>query len=293
MKTKLSNIFSMLVALCIFVGCKSDEEPELPLWPDNATIKSYISWMSASMGGSIGCTIVDNLDLLFQASAHRDSLRCGGDADAVLRHHFSNPNLMAPKFNEDGEICWWDYGSQCNITHNGISLSENGAEWIVEGTMDQYWKPGQHPNLATCRWKVSRKKGEYTLTGELIHNGLYEDFLTMIKISDVTFTTSIKEKRINIVNGDEIITDIKKTVCYCFDGDIEVAVEDTNIYRPDVNMTLIGLSGYNPKMYVGGIPVFDGAPYFRSGKIVATIYDEEKPWRMQVTFTPYGTSFSR
>ena len=292
MKTKLSNIFSMLVALLIFAGCNTEEEPQ-PLWPDDSTIKSYISWMSATMGGSIGCTIVDNLDLLFQASAHRDSLRCGGDADAVLRQYFSNPNLMAPKFNEDGEICWWDYGSQCNITHNGISLSENGAEWIVEGTMDQYWEPGQHPNLATCRWKVSRKKGQYTLTGELIHNGLYENFLTMIKIPDVKFTTSIKETTIYFSSGGESSEETKRTVCYCFDGDIEVEVEDTNIYRPDVKMTFIGLTGYNPKLYFNGVPVFDVDPYFRSGKIVATIYDEEKPWRMQVIFTPHGTSFTR
>ena len=284
MKTKLSNIFSMLTAILIFVGCNSDNKDPKEEWPDKSTVKAYISWMEG-----VSSTVVDNLDFLFQASAYRDSLKCGGDAEYVLRNFFSNPNIAPPQFDENGEICSWVWDGEYNITHNGISLGEDGAEWIASGNMNRFWNSSQQPNNVQCQWKVSRQNGEYTLNGNMIYNGLWEEFFTMINMSNVTFTTSFK----GIVVYYNGVSERKRTLRYCFDGDVEIEVEDVDKYRPDVVMVFDGLTGNNPKWYVEGIPVFDGRPYFEGGKIDATILDDQKPWRVLITFTPYGTSFIR
>lgn len=284
MKAKLSNIFSMLITLLLFVGCNSDKEEPKQEWPDKTTIKAYISWMDA-----VNSNIVDNLDFMFQASAYRDSLKCGGDAEYVLRNFFSNPNIAPPQFDENGEICSWESSGEYNITHNGISLGEDGAEWIATGNMNRFWNPYQQPNIVQCQWKVSRQNGEYTLNGDMIYNGLWEEFFTMINMSNITFTTSFKS--VTIYNGN--VAEKKQTLNYCFDGDVEVEVEDIGNNRPDVTMIFDGLTGYNSKWYVEGIPVFDGRSYFQGGKINATILDGQTPWSVLITYTTYGTSFIR
>lgn len=279
MKLKHISIIALLSALSL-VGCESEPEYE---WEENSRINEYVSWIE----GTICRQMVDNLDFLFQASAYRDSLLCGGDTAAVIKRQFSNPHLEPPMVNELGEICWFQTAAEHYITHNGISLDEDGSLWIVYGKMQRFWDAHQQPAEEYCQWAVSRENGVYTLSGGMIHNGNQEEFFTMSNFFDLKFTTSIAEVLVT-TDFENNIQEIKQTLRYCFDGDIMAVSAGKIDYdrqpRPDVVMTLDGVTGHNAKEYINGIPVF-GAPYFNEGELVATLgSDEGSTWRISIDF---------
>ena len=106
----------------LFIGCEAEMGY---VWDENTRINEYVSWID----DTICRQAIGNLDFLFHASAYRDSLHCGGDTEAVIKRQFSNPS----KVNEAGEICWFEYAAEHYITHNGISLDEDGAVWVAYG----------------------------------------------------------------------------------------------------------------------------------------------------------------
>lgn len=279
MKLKYISIVALLSALSL-VGCESEPEYE---WEENSRINEYVSWIE----GTICRQMVDNLDFLFQASAYRDSLLCGGDTAAVIKRQFSNPHLKPPMVNELGEICWFQTAAEHYITHNGISLDEDGSQWIAYGKMQRFWDAHQQPAEEYCQWAVSRENGVYTLSGGMIHNGNQEEFFTMSNFFDLKFTTSIAEVLVT-TDFENNIQETKQTLRYCFDGDIMAVSAGQIDYdrqpRPDVVMTLDGVTGHNAKEYINGIPVF-GAPYFNEGALVATLgSDEGSTWRISIDF---------
>ena len=279
MKLKHISIIALLSALSL-VGCESEPEYE---WEENSRINEYVSWIE----GTICRQMVDNLDFLFQASAYRDSLLCGGDTAAVIKRQFSNPHLKPPMVNELGEICWFQTAAEHYITHNGISLDEDGSQWIAYGKMQRFWDAHQQPAEEYCQWAVSRENGVYTLSGGMIHNGNQEEFFTMSNFFDLKFSTSIAEVLVT-TDFENNIQEIKQTLRYSFDGDIMAVSAGQIDYdrqpRPDVVMTLDGVTGHNAKEYINGIPVF-GAPYFNEGELVATLgSDEGSTWRISIDF---------
>ena len=267
----------------LFTACDKDD-----VGTDNPTedveklkrAKEYGRWID----GVVGQQMIDQLDYLFQASAYRDSLRNGGDTEVVMKRQFSNPNMRPPQFDENGEIYYWQYVSENFITHNGISLDKDGAEWTVHSYMRRFWYAPSQPEQVDCQWTVSRNNGVYTLSGGMIHNGLWEEYFTLTEISDVKFTTGLVS--INMFPYGE---GIKRTRRYCFDGNINITTEKNKGSRPNtnINITLNSLNGYNSKPYNrDGEPVFlPDRVYFTSGSFNASVYDGKEPLHIVADFS--------
>lgn len=285
---KHSRDLLMLVSIIFFIGCETETEY---IWNDENRISEYATWID----NTICRQTVDNLDFMFQASAYRDSLLCGGDVNAVIKRQFSNPHLKPPKVNELGEICWFETQAEHYITHNGISLDEDGSLWIAYGKMQRFWDAHQQPVEEYCQWAVSRENGVYTLSGGMIHNGVFNEFFTMSNFLDMHFTTSVAEVMV-CTDIDNNIYETKQTLRYSFNGDIMAVasgkVDYDRLPRPDVYMTLDGVTGHNTKEYIEGIPVF-GSVYFDEGTTTATLSNGTDSWRIVIDYAQGGYNYSR
>ena len=278
----------VVATLATLTSCESETVYE---WDDESRINEYVNWID----GVVCRQMVDNLDFLFQASAYRDSLLCGGDTEAVIKRQFSNPNLHPPMYNEVGEICWFETAAEHYITHNGISLDEDGAVWIAFGKMQRSWDAYEQPAEEYCQWSVSRENDIYTLSGGMIHNGLFNEFFTMSNFLDLNFTTSIAEVMVT-TDFDNNIQEVKQTLRYHFDGDLMAVAAGREDYdrlqRPDVVMTLDGVAGHNVKEYIEGVPVFGGAPYFTEGVLSATLANgKTNSWHIVIDYAQGGFNY--
>ena len=286
---KLSKTILALVCTIFVISCETETEY---IWDEKSRINEYVSWID----NTICRQMVDNLDFMFQASAYRDSLLCGGDISAVVERQFSNPHLRPPMVNELGEICWFHSVGEHYIRHNGISLDEDGSVWIAYGKMQRLWGDKyQQPTEEYCQWTVSRKNGVYTLSGGMIHNGLWNEYFTMSNFLDLKFTTSIAE--VIVITGlENTIQKTKQTLRYCFDGDIVAVgagkIDDDRQPRPDVSMTLDGVTGHNAKEYIDGIPIY-GAPYFDKGELNATLSNGNTSWSIVIDYSLGGFNYGK
>lgn len=267
----MKKFLFLLLSLSLFVGCSKDatENPEKDT-EKRERIERYASWID----NIVLRQMVDQLDYLFQASAYRDSLLYGGDTEVVIKRQFSNSNLRPPQYNENGEIYQWYGNGTHTITHNGISLEKDGSAWTVNSSIHNFGGSGE----IETQWSVSRKDGVYTLSGTIPHNGLYEFFITLNEMLDLQFTTAPVS-----VNMSPYGAGVKRTLRYCFDGDIEITQKKT----PNTNMVvkLESLNGYNSKPYINGIPVFlPNRIYFTAGVINASVYDDQEPLHFAVDF---------
>lgn len=267
----MKKFLFLLLSLSLFVGCSKDatENPEKDT-EKRERIERYASWID----NIVLRQMVDQLDYLFQASAYRDSLLYGGDTEVVIKRQFSNSSLLPPQFNENGEIYRWQSFGTHTITHNGISLEKDGSEWTVNSSIHNFGGSGE----IETQWSVSRKDGVYTLSGTIPHNGLYEFFITLNEMLDLQFTTAPVSVRMSPYGAG-----VKRTLRYCFDGDIEITQKKT----PSTNMVvkLESLNGYNSKPYINGIPVFlPNRIYFTAGVINASVYDDQEPLHFAVDF---------
>ncbi len=282
----LRIVCGAMVALSTLTSCESESEY---IWDEESRISEYVNWID----GVICRQMVDNLDFLFQASAYRDSLLCGGDTEAVIKRQFSNPHLKPPKVNELGEICWFETTAEHYITHNGISLEEDGAVWVVYGRMERHWEATQQPAEEYCQWAVSRENGTYTLSGGMIHNGTFQEFFTMSNFLELGFTTSIAEVMVT-TDFDNNIQEIKQTLRYCFDGVLMAVGAGWDDWdkepRPDVSILLEGVTGHNTKEYINGIPVFGSAPYFNEGTLSAVFSND---WKVVIDYTLGGYNHTK
>ena len=277
---KLSRTILAVASMLCFVGCSEEVEY---VWDEKSRINEYSNWID----DTICRNIVDNLDFMFQASAYRDSLRNGGDVNAVVERQFSNPHLRPPMVNELGEICWFESNAEHYILHNGVSLDEDGALWRAYGRMDRFWEDVyQQPLVEYCEWFVSRENGVYTLSGGMIHNGLWNKFFTMSNFVNLNFTTSIAEVDM-WTDGENPVHKKKQTLRYCFNGDVYAVaagkVDHDMLPRPDVYINLDGVTGHNAKEYIGGIPVF-GVPYFDEGITTAALSNGANSWRIVIDY---------
>lgn len=261
-----------------FVACSKDDEGEDI--PAEEIEKRRIESYGRTIDFSIARQMVDKLDFLFQASAYRDSLLNGGDTEVVIKRQFFK---KYPQYSENGEICGWISGNTLySITHNGISLDEDGAEWSVLVS-------SQHlPEGVKGEWNVSRKDGVYTLSGSMIHTeadlGYFDTDL------NVQFTTG---RTVVLVHFDHSI-EPKTTLRYCFDGEINATIDNyyPNQLDTTINLKLDGLSGYDVKTYHDGIPFFGPEViYFKSGVVTASVTGEQPPLHFVVNFTPRGIMF--
>lgn len=282
-------LYFMLVAMMFvtslgsFTACSKDDEGN-----DNPTediekqkrIASYGDWINVT----IGRRMVDQLDYLFQASAYRDSLLRGSDTEIVMKRQFSNCSF---EFDEKGEICWWYDGSENTITHNGISLYEDGAEWTVNSYKWRHWYAPNQPEEVETQWTVRRENGIYTLSGGMIHNGLWEELFTLTEISGLKFTIGRIAVKTMSFKNDTYVEDFKFTLRYCFDGDIDIELIENREDEPNANIkiSLEKLSGYNAKEYFDGIPVYtEELQYFKSGKIYVNVFDNQEPLHFVAIF---------
>ena len=261
-----------------FVACSKDDAGEDI--PAEEIEKRRIESYGRTIDFSIARQMVNKLDFLFQASAYRDSLLNGSDTEVVIKRQFFK---KYPQYSENGEICGWISGNTLySITHNGISLDEDGAEWSVQAS-SRYLPEG-----VKGEWNVSRKDGVYTLSGSMIHTeadlGYFDTDL------NVQFTTG---RTVVLVHFDHII-EPKTTLRYYFDGEINATIDN---YYPDqldttINLKLDGLSGYDVKTYHDGIPFFGPEViYFKSGVVTASVTGEQPPLHFVVNFTPRGIMF--
>lgn len=284
-KHLLAMICATAVALPTLTSCESETEY---VWDEASRISAYVNWVD----GTICRQVVDNLDYLFQASAYRDSLLCGGGTEAVIKRQFSNPHIKPPHFDDNGEICCFESIALHTIIHNGISLEEDGAVWSAYGRMERFWEATQQPIEEYCQWTVSRENGVYTLSGGMIHNGLWQEFFTMSNFLGLNFTTSIAEVNIT-TDFDNNIHEVKQTLRYCFDGILMAVgagrVDDDNEPRPEVSVLLEGVTGHNSKEYIEGIPVH-GAPYFNEGTLSAVFSND---WKVVIDYTQGGYNYAK
>ena len=86
---KRSRIILAVIGVLSFVGCSDEVEY---IWDEESRINEYANWID----DTICRNVVDNLDFMFQTSAYRDSLRNGGDVNAVIERQFSNPHIAPP-----------------------------------------------------------------------------------------------------------------------------------------------------------------------------------------------------
>lgn len=275
----MKKFLFLMLSLSLFVGCSKDttENPEKDT-EKRERIERYASWID----NIVLRQMVDQLDYLFQASAYRDSLLYGGDTEVVIKRQFSNPNLRPPQYNENGEIYQWYGNGTHTITHNGISLEKDGSEWSVNSCMQRFWYAPLQPEEVACQWIVRRNNDVYTLSGGMIHNGFLEEFFTLTEISDLQFTTAPVS-----VSMSPYATGVKRTLRYCFDGDIEITQKKEIENTPNTNMVvkLESLNGYNSKPYSNGEPVFlPNRIYFTAGVINASVYDDQEPLHFAVDF---------
>lgn len=288
----MKRIYTLLVCSLILSSCNQEVIYE---WDEKSRINTYSNWIT----GDICQVMVDNLDFLFQASAYRDTLRNGGDVQVVIDRQFSNPHYSSPKVNEDGEICWYQMGNEnaaeYTITHNNISLDEDGALWVAHGRMKRSWNAYQQPSTEYCEWSVKRENGEYTLSGGMIHNGRWQEYFTMSNFYDINFTTSVVEVPISsTTNG----AGIKQTLRYSFSGDlIAVAAGCTdpdNQPRHDAYITLDAVAGHNVKEYINSIPVFRGESYFNKGLLTAKLKnDTSTSWEIVIDYLNWEVYYNK
>ena len=285
----MKKSFFAVVSL-VLVALTSCESEMVYEWDEKSRISEYVNWID----GVVCRQMVDNLDFLFQASAYRDSLLCGGDTEAVIKRQFSNPNLMPPQFNEVGEISGFKTTAEHFISHNGISLEEDGSVWVALGKMQRSWEAYEQPAEEYCQWSVRRENGVYTLTGGMIHNGVYQEFFTMSNFLGLNFTTSITEVLVT-TDFDNNRQEVKQTLRYHFNGDLMAVAAGWEDYdrlqRPDAMITLEGVAGHNAKEYIEGTPVF-GAPYFTEGALSATLANgKATSWRIVIDYTQGGYNY--
>lgn len=285
MKAYFSKFLLVVMTFSLFVGCNNESEDN----SEEQRKNDYAKWIDRTV-----CRhVVDNLDYLFWASAHRDSLLCGGDAEAVIKRQFSLKSLPAPKFNESGEICKWKFVGTHTIKHNGISLAEDGAEWIAYSNMERFWSAPQQPTEVNCQWTVKRENGVYKLSGGMIHNGLWQEYFTLSEFSDMEFTITSDIVTAAIVNG---VRETRRHISYCFDGDMDIMVLNQDElgkvqYETDITMSLDGVAGRNTKMYASGYPIFGSEDYFNGGKVDVTVFDTQAPWGFIIYYTQYGARY--
>lgn len=284
---KKSFFAVVCIVLTTLTSCESETSYE---WDEESRISEYVNWID----GVVCRQMVDNLDFLFQASAYRDSLLCGGDTEAVIKRQFSNPHLMPPQFNEVGEISGFKTAAEHFISHNGISLEEDGSVWVALGKMQRSWDAYEQPAEEYCQWSVRRENGVYTLTGGMIHNGTFQEFFTMSNFLGLNFTTSIAEVLVT-TDFDNNRQEVKQTLRYHFNGDLMAVAagwEDSDrLQRPDAMITLEGVAGHNAKEYIDGIPVF-GAPYFTQGALSATLANgKATSWRIVIDYAQGGYNY--
>lgn len=285
----MKKSFFAVVSL-VLVALTSCESEMVYEWDEKSRISEYVNWID----GVVCRQMVDNLDFIFQASAYRDSLLCGGDTEAVIKRQFSNPNLMPPQFNEVGEISGFKTAAEHFISHNGISLEEDGSVWVALGKMQRSWDAYEQPAEEYCQWSVRRENGVYTLTGGMIHNGVYQEFFTMSNFLGLNFTTSIAEVLVT-TDFDNNRQEVKQTLRYHFNGDLMAVAAGWEDYdrlqRPDAMITLEGVAGHNAKEYIEGTPVF-GAPYFTEGALSATLANgKATSWRIVIDYTQGGYNY--
>ncbi|MBO5693610.1 MAG: hypothetical protein J6R74_06715 [Tidjanibacter sp.] len=291
---RFAKLLSAMLGLSLMMwSCESETVYE---WDEESRINEYVTWID----NHICRQMVDQLDFLFQASAYRDSLLVGGDTDVVLRRQFSNPHFKPVTFNEQGEIATYQcVMDEVEIVHNGISLDQDGAVWKAYGRMDRFWTEGIHqqPTTEYCQFTVSRENGHYTLSGGMIHNGLFQEFFTMSNFNNIHFTTSIAEVQIWVDSANNIY-ETKQTLRYCFDGEMMAVAAGKIDYdhqpRPDAYLTLNGLTGHNSKEYIDGIPVF-GTPYFNAGRTVATLSNgmNNTIWKIAIDYSKGDYYYSK
>ena len=287
----MKRFYTLLVCSLILSSCSQEVTYN---WDEKSRINTYSNWIT----GDICQDIVDNLDFLFQASAYRDTLRNGGDVQVVIDRQFSNPHFSSPKVNEDGEICWYQMGNEnaaeFTITHNNISLDEDGALWVAHGRMKRFWNAYQQPSTEYCEWSVRRENGEYTLSGGMIHNGFKQQYFTMSNFYDIKFTTSVVEVPIwSATNGDGR----KQTLRYSFSGDLMAVAagctDPDKQPRHDAYIILNGVTGHNAKEYIDGIPVF-GEPYFNRGTLTAILKNgKSASWEIVIDYQRWTLDYKK
>lgn len=291
---QLTKLLSVLLGCSLVMwSCETETVYE---WDEQSRINEYVKWID----NHICRQIVDQLDFVFQASAYRDSLLVGGDTDVVLRRQFSNPNFKPITFNESGEIATYQcVMDEVEIIHNGISLDQDGAVWKAYGRMDRFWTEEVHqqPTTEYCQFTISREKGQYTLSGGMIHNGLFQEFFTMSNFTNLHFTTSIAEVQI-CIDFDNNIHETKQTLRYRFDGEMMAVgagqIDYDNQPRPDVYLSFDGVTGHNGKEYIEGQPVF-GTPYFYEGRTVAALSNglNNTIWKILIDYSKGGYDYDK
>lgn len=264
-------IYLLMPVICV-IGCTKSNTME---WDQASRVRAY-----AQAIVDANSDIVDHLDVVFHLSEHRDSILNGHNHKVVIDRYFTNNpffNGNNLNYNSAEDTYTFPLGgdgtSGClEISHNNKSLCEYGSEWRVVGRRNRVWSLPEEvvqPDYVDFTLTVINY-GEYcTVKGTLITNHVNEYYFTSIDV-DYRFQFS----PIVIVDNESVFgrVDYRPMNQYRFNGNLGIAkdglIDPDKCPRPVLTSAVTGLTGYNPKEYYQGIPIYSGC-YFSEGEINA------------------------
>ena len=238
--------------------------------------------------------LVNHLDRIFRAFEYRDSILSEKNGQIILDRYFSDEHwrLLYDEGNDALTVTMgMPQGSSgyLSIIHSGKSLLEPGATVTVNGRVNRFWDNKTQPEYKEYTFTISNEDNRYKLYGDLVFNGLWEEFFTECTF-DYNFSISQEIIFDNVsVNGEP---DERPVWKYIFNGSYSVKndgqMDYDNKEHPSASVTVIDLEGYNHNEYYMGIPIFSSG-YFSKG-LISAAYGTGKD-AMDLTLNINGSSW--
>ena len=223
--------------------------------------------------------LVDHLDRILRACEYREQIIAGKDGQIILDRYFSD-ECWRLLYNEELDELTVTMGTPevvgyLSIIHSGKSILESGTKYTINGRLNRFWYHETQPQYKEYTFTIENDGNAYKLNGDLIINGLWEEFFTECTFD---YTFSIDQEIIydnTSVNGKP---DERPVWKYLFNGTYSVKndgrVDFDHKERPSASVTVIDLEGYNHNEYYMGIPIFSSG-YFYKG-VISAVYGTGK-----------------
>lgn len=263
------NLFLSIV-LILITSCSDD----VYIWNEADRVMDYSKTL---VGHNV--QLVDHLDRILRACEYREQIIAGKDGQIILDRYFSD-ECWRLLYNEELDELTVTMGTPevvgyLSIIHSGKSILESGTKYTINGRLNRFWYHETQPQYKEYTFTIENDGNAYKLNGDLIINGLWEEFFTECTFD---YTFSIDQEIIydnTSVNGKP---DERPVWEYLFNGSYSVKndgrVDFDHKERPSASVTVIDLEGYNHNEYYMGIPIFSSG-YFSKG-VISAVYGTGK-----------------
>lgn len=229
--------------------------------PSEEQFQEYLSRMEDISEG-----MVDMLDYFFQVNMYLEAEDSAARADVLTKYFNSDPGSIR----QEGDTVYFNkFAVDYTVNTYGRTLNESGAVWEISYVWWKPWSlgPGEIFELTLVR----RNDGYYSVEGVFGANRLWEPLLAYSR-ANLDFRTDMVPVPWYDAGGS--YGGERPTVSYDFSGSMESYFGENQIpdeTMPVFGMSIDGLSGYNPKEYIGNSPIFDGSNYFSEGEIMCRV----------------------